>query len=545
MPRRRQGAVAAGDLQLPRPVAVPQHVGEGFILQPLAIGPLVVLEYPVRRGCFGGRLTENTTERGVREHDVAIEIRPAHAFGRCLHEQPEQVFTESTRQLLAKGLVRPADIECIAISGQSLGVVPVDSRGALLRQTTPIWSDTRAAKQTEAFFRKVDRDAWYMTTGNGFPAECYSLFKIMWYRDNEPEMFRRVHRVIGSKDYINLRLTGETATDFSYASGSGAYSLRDWAYQDDFIRASGLPRELFAEIVPSTRILGALTREAAEAFGLPGTVKVACGGVDNSCMALGARNTEEGRVYTSLGSSSWIAVSSRKPVLDPKARPYVFTHVVPELFTSAVSIFSAGSSFRWIRDTVLGGEMVGGRDAYEVMNEMAAASPVGANKLLFNPSLAGGGSQEASPNIRGSFAGIDLRHSRADLVRSGMEGIAMNLGAVLGVLRRFVPVSDEMLVVGGGSKSALWRQIFADVYGMRVVKTNIDQEAASLGAAALAAVGCGIWKDFTPVDRIHRVTSVETPIEKNAAVYRKLVPAFEQLRNSQAALGDLLRSIEL
>ncbi len=465
------------------------------------------------------------------------------------HEQRPQdwwnAIVTSTRQLLAKGLAGPAEITCLALSGQSLGVVPVDSRGALLREATPIWSDTRTARQTAAFFRTVDRERWYMTTGNGFPAECYSLFKVMWYRDNEPGMFRQIRRVIGSKDFINLKLTGKIATDFSYASGSGAYSLRDWGYDEELIRASGLPRELFPDIVPSTHILGSLTREAAASLGLPDSVLVACGGVDNSCMALGARNTREGRVYTSLGSSSWIAVSSEKPVLDFTDRPYVFTHVVPGLFTSAVSIFSGGNSFRWIRDALLGGATVEGRDAYAVMNEMAANSPVGANKLLFNPSLAGGGMQEPSPNIRGCFAGIDLRHTRADMVRAGMEGIAMNLGAVLGVLRRFVPLSEEMLMVGGGSKSLLWRQIFADVYGMDILKTNIDQEAASLGAAAVAAVGAGVWKDFSPVDAAHRVASVEKPIPKNAAVYAKLMPAFAHLRASQAALGDLLRSIDL
>ena len=201
--------------------------------------------------------------------------------------------------------------------------------------------------------------------------------------------------------------------------------------------------------------MGTLRAEAAAALGLPRSVKVACGGVDNSCMALGARNTEEGRVYTSLGSSSWIAVSSKKPVLDAVARPYVFTHVIPGLFTSAVSIFAGGSSFRWIRDLLLGDQSAaGGRDPYEILAEMAASSPVGANKLLFNPSLAGGSSQEPSPHIRGGFAGIDLRHTRGDLVRSSMEGIAMNLGAVLDVLRRFVPLSGQMLMVGGGSKSA-------------------------------------------------------------------------------------------
>ena len=130
------------------------------------------------------------------------------------------------------------------------------------------------------------------------------------------------------------------------------------------------------------------------------------------------------------------------------------------------------------------------------MTRLAESSPVGANKLLFNPSLAGGSSQEPSPNIRGGFAGIDLRHTRADMARAAMEGIALNLGAVLEVLRRFVPLSGEMLMVGGGSKSRLWRQIFADVYRMDCLKTNVDQEAATLGAAAVAAVGAGLWKRF-------------------------------------------------
>ena len=465
------------------------------------------------------------------------------------HEQrPEdwwKAIVRSTGELLAKKIVAASDIACLAISGQSLGVVPVDKAGALLREATPIWSDTRSSRQTSAFFEKVDRERWYMTTGNGFPAECYSIFKMMWYRDNEPAMFAGAHKIIGSKDYINMKLTGKIATDFSYASGSGAYSLLAWGYQQEFIRASGLPAELLPDILPSTRILGSLTKEAAKALGLPQAVQVACGGVDNSCMALGARNTGEGRVYTSLGSSCWIAVSSKKPVLHFKDKPYVFTHVVPGLFTSAVSIFSGGNSFRWIRDALFGSPTVDGRDAYEVMNELAASSPVGANKLLFNPSLAGGGTQESSPNIRGCFAGIDLRHGRADMVRAGMEGIALNLGAVLAVLRRFVPLSREMLIVGGGSKSPLWRQIFADVYGMDIVKTTVDQDAASLGAAAVAAVATGLWKDFSRVDSIHQVVSIEKPIAANAAVYKKMMPAFEHLRASQAALGDLLRSIEI
>ncbi len=449
---------------------------------------------------------------------------------------------QATRDLLASSRASPADVACLAISGQSLAVIPVDAAGEPLRDSIPIWSDTRASDQAAAFFKKVDRTAWYMATGNGFPAACYSVFKIMWYRDNEPALLAKARLVLGSKDWVNLRLTGKAFTDFSYASGTGVYDLAGWAYHPGFIEASGLPASLFPGIVPSTHVIGNLTAAAAEALGLPRDVLVACGGVDNSCMALGARNTEEGRVYTSLGSSSWIAVSAAKPVLDPATKPYVFTHVVPGLFTSAVSIFAGGSSFRWIRDVVLGGEPEAG---YDAMTELAASSPVGANGLLFNPSLAGGSSQEPSPRIRGAFAAIDLRHTRADVVRAGMEGIAMNLGAVLGVLSRFVPLAPEMLMVGGGSRSRVWRQIFADVYGMDCVKTSVDQDAASLGAAALAAVGAGLWKGFGKVDEAHQVQDVCRPVTANVEKYRRLAPAFEMLRRQQAELGELLHGIDL
>ena len=218
----------------------------------------------------------------------------------------------------------------LAISGHSLGAVPVDEKGSLLREETPIWSDIRAQKEVAEFFKQVDPDEWYLTTGNGFPAACYTIFKVMWYQSHEPEMWKKGRKILGTKDYINYRLTGKFNTDYSYASGTGIYDLKGWKYSPEFIAASGIPAEVWPEIVPSTHILGALLPEVARLLGLSQGVQVVCGGVDNSCMALGARNIQDGRVYTSLGSSAWIAVSSEQPVLDKKYKPYVFTHVMPE-----------------------------------------------------------------------------------------------------------------------------------------------------------------------------------------------------------------------
>jgi xylulokinase len=469
------------------------------------------------------------------------------------HEQDPQdwwnAVVRSTRKLIDQSDANGSDIAGIGISGHSLGVVPVDAKGQLLRNRTPIWSDSRAIDQARQFFENTDENNWYLTTGNGFPAHLYSVFKLMWYRDHEPKLFEAIDKFLGTKDYINFKLTGQLVTDHSYASGCGVYDLNAWNYSSDLVAASGIPVRYFPEIVPSSQIVGTLTPEAAEALGLPTTVQVAAGGVDNSCMALGARNIKEGRIYNSLGTSSWIAACSTKPLLDRKVRPFVFAHVIPDFFTSATSIFAAGASFNWVRDHICRDLVAEAQkddgNVFEAMIQAAAQAPVGANKLLFNPSLSGGTSQDDSPNIRGAFMGLDLAHKRSDLIRAAMEGIAMGLRLALDEIRRLTDIGDEMVMVGGGSRSTFWRQIFADVYNMKVVKTNIDQQAAALGAAATIAVGLGWWEDFSVIDAIHEIESEIVPDPNNQAVYNQLLPIFQKAASSQAELGDMLQKIKI
>jgi xylulokinase len=462
------------------------------------------------------------------------------------HEQrPEDwwdAIVKSTHDLLSLSNIDPQKIICIGISGQSLGVVPIGHSGELLRPTTPIWSDSRAQNEAKEFFQHISEDKWYQVTGNGFPAALYAVFKIMWYQKYEPEMFFHIDKVVGSKDYINYKLTDTLVTDFSYASGSGVYNLLRWNYDDQLIQASDLPRKLFPEIVPSTQIIGTLTKSAAEVLGLTQETKVVSGGVDNSCMALGARNTREGRVYNSQGSSSWIAVTSSKPLIDSKVRPFVFTHVLPGLFTSAVSTFSAGTSFRWVkdefcRDLIAMAEMKG-LDPYDLMTEEAEKSPVGASGLLFNPNMAGGTSMSKSVNIRGAFIGLDLRHTRSDIIRSVMEGIALELRVALDALRSMEKLDDTILLVGGGSRSAVWRRIYANAYDSKVLKTNIDQQAAALGAVACAAVGTKLWESFDFVDEIHKIEDIIEPDRANVHVYEKILPVYQQAGIFLSDLGD-------
>jgi xylulokinase len=467
------------------------------------------------------------------------------------HEQrPEdwwKAVVESTRQLLQKTGIDKSEIDCCGLSGHSLGAVPVDRDGHLLRESTPIWSDSRPVAQTVEFFKKFDELEWYRLTGSGFPPALYAAFKIMWYRDNEPDMFKKIYKVIGTKDYINLKLTGRIVTDPSYASGYGVYDLVGWKFSEALIAATGLSPDIFPEIVPSTEVIGEINREAAEALGLAVGTKVVAGGVDNSCMALGARAFKEGRVYSSLGSCIWIAASSQKPILDDRARPYVFAHVLPGYYASALCIASGGTSFNWVVDNTCADlkEKAAREksDFYAMVTEMVQKSPVGANKLLFNPNLAGGMPIDPGVNVRGGFLGLDLGHTRGDLLRSTMEGIALSLRICLDELRKLTPISDEMLIVGGGSKSPVWRQIYADAYKSNIIKSSVDQHAAALGAAAVAAVGTGKWSNFDRIDAIHQVESVTKPIAENSARYEKMLPLYQQHNEFLSRLGDSLRSL--
>lgn len=430
---------------------------------------------------------------------------------------------EGTLELTAKDVRLRRSIKAIAISGQSLTVIPLDASGRLLFNDIPIWSDIRPVEQTKRFFQSVDMNRWYLETGNGFAPECYSLFKLMWYRDTYPDVFQRIEIVLGSKDYLNYRLTGNYATDYSYASGSGAYSLLQRTYVDAYLNAAEIPRRLLPEPVISSECIGRLSTEAAKALQLSTDVAVCCGGVDNACMAVGSRSTREGRHYMSLGSSAWIAVSSNKPLVDSQIKPFVFDHVIPDMYTSATSIFSAGNSLRWFRDTMAGGLTEQARkmgvDAYELIDKEAMKSGIGAGGVLFNPTLSGVPASSDYGNVTGAFLNLRLDSSFSDLARSVMEGVAFELFCMYRKLEKLCAFSDSLILVGGGSKSAFWRQMFADVFNVRVSRLNTDQDAAALGAAAIAAVGSGLWDGYDHMDSLVKEIEIVEPIHENVEAY--------------------------
>lgn len=461
------------------------------------------------------------------------------------HEQrPEDWWkgiVKSTHLLLEQTGVRPLDVRGIALSGQSLTAIPLDENGKELLDKVPIWSDSRAVEESRIFFAKTDPQRWYNLTGNGFPAPCYTLFKLMWMQKHQPEVYKKTAAAAGSKDYINYKLTGKLYTDYSYASGSGGYHLMKMEYHKEFWEAAGIDIGLLPEIVPSDTILGNLTEDAALELGLTRETVVAAGGVDNACMALGATGITEGAAYVSLGSSSWVPVTASRPVLDYVTKPYVFAHIEPGMYTSAYSIFAGGSSLRWVRDNLYADFK---ESPYEMIDKIALESPPGANGILFNPSLAGGTSQDKSVNIKGAFAGLSLANNRGDIARAVLEGIALNLKQSIGFLRKNTALKDEILFCGGGSKSAVWLQIFADVLNVNILKTNIDQDTASLGAAAVAAKGMGWIKDYGAVGAVHRREALYLPDPQRVKQYDKISEKFDRLAEMLSDFGDFTKETE-
>jgi len=467
------------------------------------------------------------------------------------HEQkPEdwwKAVVRSTGKLIQNYNIDIFTIKCLAISGHSMAVVPLDKNGQLLQGFVPIWSDTRAKKQADYFFKKTDYENWYQTTGNGFSRECYTLFKMIWYKDKKHEIYKKIDKVVGTKDYINYKLTGRILTDNSYASGSGVYDLKERKYKKDFIKASGLAEDIFPEIVASHDLVGKILPKVAEEIGLHEEIDVFAGGVDNSCMALGAGVIDEGKVYLSLGSSAWVAISSKEPIVDKNIKPFVFDHVVPNFYTSATSIFAAGSTFRWLKEEVLQifkeRSEKSGKDVYDLLVEEAMNSSIGANGIIFNPSLGGAPAAYPGKSIKGAFLGMELMHTQSDIIRAVLEGITMDLCLMYKKFEEICFLGDEVIIVGGGSKNPTWRQLFSDIFNKVFVKINTDRNTASLGAAAIAAVGSGLWESYDKINEIIFKTAISEPNMENARKYTILLKKYSAILADLSSIGRKMTNL--
>ncbi len=438
---------------------------------------------------------------------------------------------ESTRQLLAD--VDPSQIAAVALSGQMMGCTPVDRSGRPLRPSM-LYCDQRANDEAERILSQIAPMDFYKIVGHRV-SPSYTLEKLMWLKKNEPDTYAATYKTLCAKDYINFRLTGEIATDRSDASGTNAFDLNESKWSEKVIGIAGVDGEMFPEVKNSTEVLGTITSAAAEATGLKKGTPVVVGGGDGCCAGVGVGCVAPGMAYNYLGSSSWIALAVEKPIIDEKMRTMSWAHCVPGLLQPSGSMQTAGSSYSWLKSEICRQEQEEARregvSPYEIINREIAKSPAGANGVLFLPYLLGERSPRWNPNAKGAFVGMTLATRREDMLRAVLEGITLNLGVILGILRQHVPI-DSMRVVGGGARGDVWRQMLADVYDCPVNKLSHLEEGTSMGAAIVGGVGVGVFKDFSVTDRFVKVESTVEPDPRNREQYRRLLPIFDRCYES-------------
>ena len=457
-------------------------------------------------------------------------------------QNPEDWWNGTVKAIRAVLEQSKASIDGIGLSGQMHGAVFIDRDGNVLRPCI-MWCDQRTASQCSYITETVGKDRLFEITCNpaltGFTAP-----KIIWVRENESEVFKKTYKILLPKDYIRFRLTGSFATEVSDASGTTLFDVRNRQWSREVLSALEIPGEFMPEVFESPEISGKINFSTASITGLSEGTPVVGGGGDQAAGAVGNGIVREGIVSSTLGTSGVIFTSCDEVKVEPGRRLHTFCHAVPEKWHVMGVMLSAGGSFRWLRDTICNEEVKTAKekkvDPYEIMTEEAFQTPPGSEGLIFLPYLAGERTPYPDPDARGVFFGLTLRHKKAHLIRSVMEGIAFGLRDSLELIKKMKIKTDEVRASGGGARSSLWRQIQADVNNLEMLTISVD-EGPAFGAALLAGVGVGIYKSVETAcsQTIHIKDRIE-PIKQNIELYEQYYQIYHSL---YPTLKDSCRNI--
>lgn len=427
------------------------------------------------------------------------------------------------------------DIACLGFSGQMHGAVMLDESGQVVRPAL-IWCDVRTDAQCRALTERIGADRIIQLTCNPALAN-FTLTKLMWVRDNEPGNWERVRSVMLPKDYVRFRLTGERATDMADASGTLLLDVAKRRWSSEMLDAAEIDRALLPTLSESPDVCGKVSVTGAAATGLKAGTAVVAGAGDQAAGATGMGIVTPGTVSATIGTSGVVFAATDGPARDPQGRLHTFCHAIPARWHVMGVTQAAGLSLRWFRNQ-FGAGSDDGRDPYERLTEEAAIAPPGCNGLLWTPYLMGERTPHLDPHARGALVGLTASHTRADVIRAILEGVAFSLRDSFTIFEEMgVPVKTVRLG-GGGARSALWRQIQANVYGHEV-ETVRAEEGAAYGAAILAGVGAGMWASVdeacASVVRISTSTRAQAgtvaTLNKNYAAYRRVYSATRDIFN--------------
>ncbi|HET6445220.1 MAG TPA: xylulokinase [candidate division Zixibacteria bacterium] len=429
--------------------------------------------------------------------------------------------------------VHPSEIAAVGLTGQMHGLVLMDAEGAVLRPAM-LWNDQRTGDQCDEIRKRLGKSRLIQITGNdaltGFTAP-----KILWVQQEEPQIWADARHILLPKDFIRYKMTGEMAMDRAGGSGTLLFNLKSRTWSEEVLAALDIPEKMVPQTYEGPEITGRITKEAAQVTGLMEGTPVVGGGGDQAAQAVGVGAVHPGIIALTLGTSGVVFATTKQPLVEPEGRLHAFCHAVPDHWHLMGVMLSAAGSLQWYRDT-----LATDLSFDDLLQETDGISP-GSEGLLFLPYLTGERTPYPDPLARGAWIGLTVRHSRAHLTRSVLEGVAF------GIRDSFQLIHDSGLgqieqvrISGGGAKSPLWRQIMADVLGVTLATVNTT-EGAAFGAAILAGVGSGMFNSVQDAcERMIEITGTTDPdtskfhrydefYARYRALYPILAPEFEAI----------------
>ncbi len=466
-------------------------------------------------------------------HQEMQMLRPLWA-----EQDPDDWWRAS--QLAIGGVLQAAGVDGTAVSGVGLsgqmhGLVLLDEANRVIRPAL-IWCDQRSQPQVDFINSKIGSEKVLSYIANPV-LTGFTLPKLLWVRNNEPQKFASVRKMLLPKDYVRFKLTGEFATDVSDASGTALFDVVNRQWSTAMVSALGLDFAILPKAYESSEVTGKISAEAAESTGLTAGTPVVGGAGDQAASAIGNGIVEPGTVSCTIGTSGVVFAYLEKPVYDAAGRVHTFCHAIPGRWHVMGVTQGAGLSLQWFRN-----RLAPGTD-YDDLTADAALSPAGAQGLFWLPYLMGERTPHLDANARGAWIGLTARHERADLVRAILEGVCYSQKDGLEIIRELGAPPSVVRLSGGGAKSPFWHQLFADIFDVRVAILE-TQEGSAYGAALLALIGAGEYGSAVDVCRraVQEVAVKEPQPEavdfyrRRYGIYRSLYPA---LKSVFGAIGDL------
>jgi xylulokinase len=480
----------------------------------------------------GGTRAVLVSEDGAVVASSTSEHAPFTSPQTAWAEQDPADWWRAAQEAIRAVATDAKQITGVGLTGQMHGAVLLDEHGAVLRPAI-IWCDQRTDEQCAWITEKVGAKRLLELTCN--PAlNNFTLTKLLWVRQHEPEIWKKVRHVLLPKDYVRFRLSGEYAIDVADASGTLMLDVTHRRWSDELLGLVDIDKALLPKLYESPEICATVSAQAESLTGIPAGTPIVAGAGDQAAGAIGMGITRPGAVSVTLGTSGVVFAATDAPSLDPGGRLHTFCHAIPGRWHVMGVTQAAGLSLRWIRDQFC----APGYD-YSELSKEAAAVPPGCDGVLWAPYLMGERTPHLDSSVRAALVGLAASHTRGHVARAVMEGVAFSQRDSFTIFAELgVPV-NKVRVTGGGARSKLWKQIQADVYG-HAVETIAADEGGAYGAALLAGVGTGVWPSVDEAcDRYVHTAEVVTPNTHNRAVmdkqyerYSRVYPALKEIYKS-------------